>query len=202
MKINSKLVYAIIGILFIWAILSFFGILSFISKAEYHSQESYTSDYEVGPDYVISVDFSSSGAFVVGKKVDVDVNILRGKGKKFVEGNNYIIIGDTTTYHYPQIEGSPGLYASGILDLELVDNGDKLIGSGSIYFNQQGEHEIYSNVVFSNEDGPIRTKSENKIPILGPESWLTIEQNNRLFSLTLIITALTLFLVFDQRKRY
>ena len=75
--------------------------------------------------------------------------------------------------------------------MALVGGGEKLIGSKSIFFSSPGEYTLYR-LSFSNEDKEINTESKKKITIVGAENWLTLEQNNRIFSLTLIIIALTL----------
>jgi len=81
-----------------------------------------------------------------------------------------------------------------------MGDGEKLIGSKSIFFSCSGEYPTYSSLVFFNEDEQIGIQSENKISISSSEAWLTIEQNNRIFSLTLCIVAITLISLLNLRK--
>ncbi|MBW2974854.1 hypothetical protein KY366_03990 [Candidatus Woesearchaeota archaeon] len=202
LKSSSNLLYGIVIILFIWAIFSFWGIFSFIAEAEYHFQEPYVIEPTRGIDYIISIDFKSKGGFIAGKKIDADIEVSRGIGKKFVSGENRIFIGNFgTSYAYPLSKEEKGVYSGGIIELTLTENGEKLVGSDSILFSRPGEYPIYSALTFFTEDGRITIPSENKIPISRPEVWLSIEQNNRIFSLTLIILALTLISLYYQNKK-
>jgi len=198
-RIKLKWIYLIPLIFFIWSILSFFNIASFIPKAEYHFQEPYIIEIEKGIDYIITMNFVSDGAFVAGKKIDVEVEISRGIGKKFVDGDNIIFIEGSS--RYPKKERAYGTYEGGMMYLMVIDGGEKLVGSELIYFSSPGEYNIYSGLIFSNEDGQLGGKSENKIHISGPEVWLNVEQNNRILALTLIIIAITLFSIFHQGKK-
>jgi len=194
-----KWYYIIPGIFIIWGTLSLIGIFSFIPEAKAHFQEAYVTEATKGIDYVINVNFKSKGAFIAEKKIDVEVEISRGIGKKFVNGENMMIV--KNAFDYPIMKLENGMYKEASINLEIVDNGEKLIGSDTITFNSQGEHLIYDLLILSNEEDQIATKSKEKINIAGQESWLTIKQNERIFSLTLIIIALTLFSMLKPRKK-
>jgi len=203
MKIVSKILHIIVLILFIWAFLAlaFSGKFSFIPEAEYHFQEPYVVEETKGIDYIITVDFKSNGAFIAGKPINVEVEVSKLIGKKFVEGENFIIIGSSgSAYEYPLRKIEHGLYKGSIIYLRVMGDGEKLIGSKSIFFSSPGEYPIYSTLVFFNEDVQIGIQTENKIPISSSEAWLTIEQNNRIFSLTLVIVALALISLLNLRK--
>lgn len=201
-KIISKIPYLLISVLIIWAFLAFIGIFSFIPEAEYHFQESYAVEEDNGIDYIVTIDFKSVGAFIAGRPINVEVEVSKGIGKKFVNAENIIMIGNSgSAYGFPpRKEDAYGLYDGGLIHLKVMDDGEKLIGSKSIFFSRPGEYLIYDALVFYNEDGQIGTQSKNEIPICGSEAWLSIEQNNRIFSLTLIVIALTLISLLNSRK--
>lgn len=208
MKIVSKkshilkiLQIIIVLVFFSLAYLAFVGIFSFIPEAEYHFQEPYVVEETKGIDYIITINFKSDGAFIAGRRINVEVEVSRVIGKKFVEGDNFIMIGSSgSAYEYPLGKMDYGLYNGSIITLRVMGDGEKLKGSQSIFFNCPGEYPIYSNLVFLNEDDRIVIQSENKILISSSEAWLPIEQNNRIFSLTLIIVALTLISLLNIRK--
>ena len=145
------------------------------------------------------MNFKSKGAFIAEKKIDVEVEISRGIGKKFVKGENNMMIGNA--FDYPLMKLENGMYKGVSINLEVVDNGEKLIGSDKIIFNSQGEYPVYSLLILSNEENRTAIISKEKIHISSQESWLTIIQNDRIFGLTLIIIALTLFSMLKPKNK-
>ena len=152
-----------------------------------------------GIEYIISIDLTSEGAFIAGKKINAEVEITKGNGKRFLNGDSQILIGDS--YKYPITKQEQGLYYGGFIELTISDKGNKLIGSDTIYFDRSGEYPVIGELSFVNENGPqIHKRFGKNIKISNRESWLSIEQNNRIFSLTLVVLALTCISLFRQER--
>ncbi|MFT4250219.1 MAG: hypothetical protein ACMXYD_02555 [Candidatus Woesearchaeota archaeon] len=100
------------------------------------------------------------------------------------------------SYTYPkQFDSSKGIYSSPI---NLLSQKESTIWSYSnrIIFDQPGDYPIYR---LFNQEHNFSEYSTHYIHIEPVSVWLKIEQNRRIFSLTLMMIALTLFSISSRQ---
>lgn len=197
-KVDKVFVFILI-MLIMWGILAFFGIgdLIFPVKIQYIEGKLINNTQDI--EYMILTKFKTEGDFIAGKPIDVYVEITKISGNKFTSDENKIFIGDQNTFMYPKKIDEKGFFNNAIIKLEKNEEGNKLIGSGTVIFDQPGKLPLYTQIIdtdFSKIPDISIGKSSNSIQIAERQTWLLILQNRRIFALTLILLAFTFYQVF------
>lgn len=190
MKDNQpkKLLLLLFVIFIISGLLAYAGI--FDKKVKFNYSYPIIKNQTRGIDYILNLQYESKGAFIQGKPINLDINFIQLAGAQFIEGNNIILISnDCKVCGYPLNYSSAGCLG-GAINLNTKEEGKMLVGKEKIIFLNYGNCGNM-NIIYTTTNGTFSFKIEESFTQISPlESWLTIQSNRRIFSLTLILIGL------------
>ena len=190
---------SIVVIIFIWAIFAFFGKFAFTPTVSYKISEPILNKENKNIDYWVDVVYSSEGAFVAGEPVEVEVSVRRAQGAKFIDVNTNCMIFDKNSYFIMNI-GETKINPEGVVCLDYYVEEDKLYNKGDILYDVPGSFLAYG-IMFSTDDSKIvEFESKKQVHISPHDVARQIENNNRIFSLTLIMIGLAIITFLTRKK--